>query len=164
MDKNAETKKDRWDKAKITSGVIASVFIPAVLALIGHWSSEAIRSREIAVKYTELAVDILTKPATPGSEDLRGWSIDVISRYSGVSMNNEARSYLKKNELALQFLDENWVPTFTDKVAKSVVERERWRMFISNPGDKENQMSEIKGILEGYYQQIKIRRQRLIGQ
>lgn len=154
--------KDKWDKAKIFSGVVASILIPAVLAFIGHWSSDAIKSREVAVRYTELALEILSKPAIPGSEDLREWSTEVISHYSGINMKKEVRKYLRKKDLGLEVLDEKWVPGFTDTYAKNIIETEPWEKFLQDTGDKQIQKNYIKILLNAYYEQVKIERDKYL--
>ena len=163
MSTDQNTTKDSWDKAKILSGFIASILIPAVLAMIGHWSSDALKSREVAVKYTELALDILSRPAQPGSQELRGWSTEVISLYSGVNMKEEVRDYLKVQDLGLKAFDELWVPEYTERVAKSVVLKEQWKSFMENPGTEEGQATEVKDLLEAYYKQIRLERERVTG-
>jgi hypothetical protein len=162
--KNSEShKKDVWDKAKIVSGLLAALLIPLALGLIGHWSSDAIKSREISLKYSELAIDILRQKPTDSSESLRNWATDILSMHSGVMISEEARNYLQNNELKVQqFLDEKWVPLYTLKMAKNVVKSDKWKELINSNLTEEEQIAYVKVLLEVVYEEIKNKRQELI--
>jgi len=53
-------KKDVWDKLGALSALIASVLVPVVIVVVGNLYTSAMKQSENRVKYTELAIAILT--------------------------------------------------------------------------------------------------------
>lgn len=60
---------------KVVVTVLASVAIPAVLFFAGKSIEESAKSRELALKYIEISVGILTDPPTNETKNLRDWAI-----------------------------------------------------------------------------------------
>ncbi len=83
-----------WEKLKIISGLIAAVIIPLVIAYIGNTYTSAIKERELQGKFVELAVAILREKPSQETNDLRTWATQVIDKYSGVPMSDEAKTEL----------------------------------------------------------------------
>ena len=81
-----------WEKFKILSAIL----VPATIALVGHWYTNAISEREVRAKFVELGVSILQAPPTHASTNLRIWATDVLNEYSGVPLN-EAKKDLIEN-------------------------------------------------------------------
>ena len=50
-DGSSGTPSHVWDKLKTLSGVTASIVVPLVIALTGHWYSKALKEREIQIRY-----------------------------------------------------------------------------------------------------------------
>lgn len=84
-----------WQKVSVLAGVVAAVLIPVVLALVGSWTSTALKDQEIRGQFVQLAVSILQQPPTPENRSVREWAIDVINRYSDVPLQAAAVESLK---------------------------------------------------------------------
>ncbi|QIL75868.1 tetratricopeptide repeat protein [Hymenobacter sp. HDW8] len=97
MDKENQS-ADNWDKLKTISGLIASVLIPVVLAIIGNNFSNAIKEREIQAKYVELAINILNQE-TDKNERTKSWAVKIINEYSSVKIDSLTENEIIKNEL-----------------------------------------------------------------
>lgn len=143
-------KKDGWDKAKAASGLVASVLIPIALAFIGHWSTDALKAREISVKYTELAIRVLSQPATEKNRPLREWATDVLNDHSGVSIKKDTKEFLIDNSL----FEEQWVPLFSANYAKLVVESEAWKEFMDSEPSKHEQVQNIQEVIDAFYKEV----------
>ncbi len=51
--------KDWWDKLQAVSALIASIFIPLTVLVVGNSYSRSMKDSENRIKYVELAVSIL---------------------------------------------------------------------------------------------------------
>lgn len=83
-------------KIKTYSTAFAAVAVPIVVALIGSWFSAAIKQSESEQKFVSLAIEILRDEPVESQIQLRAWATDVVSKYSGVSLEN-ARDDLINN-------------------------------------------------------------------
>ena len=88
-----------WEKAKILSAIVASVFIPLAVALSGNWYAKSLKEKDIQARYIELAIGILMKEPTPENEQIRKWAIDTINHYSEVPIQESARQELLEQQL-----------------------------------------------------------------
>jgi hypothetical protein len=88
-----------WEKAKILSVIVASVFIPLAVALSGNWYAKSLKEKETQARYIELAIGILMKEPTPENEQIRKWAIDTINHYSEVPIQEPARQELLEQQL-----------------------------------------------------------------
>ena len=88
-------KKDGWDKFQICINFSAIV----VIAGVGLFVNSSLKSREVNVKYVEMAVDILRAKPDESQKNLRGWAINLINTYSKVPLPVEAQQELKTNSL-----------------------------------------------------------------
>lgn len=81
-----------WQKLEVLSKVVAAIFIPLAVAYLGNQVATANKQRDSETKFVELATAILNKEPgthqTPESKNLRKWAVDVINRFSGVSMSD----------------------------------------------------------------------------
>jgi hypothetical protein len=93
---------DKWEKIKI----IITALIPVVIALVGHWYSQALKEREVQARFVELGVSILQTPPSEESKNLRQWAIKVLDKYSGIPMGNETTQELV-NKIPLPSI-ESW--------------------------------------------------------
>lgn len=89
---------DNWEKIKISSGAIAAILIPIIIVYVGNSYSTAIKEREVQGKFVELAVDILKSKPEEKTEKIRSWSVDIIDKYSGITMKQDARDLLIKSD------------------------------------------------------------------
>ncbi|MFD2432071.1 hypothetical protein ACFSO9_00090 [Mesonia maritima] len=92
-------KKDFWEKLKSISVMIASIFVPLAVILIGNWYSSALKESEIQVRYVELAVDILKENPSDNKSNMRGWAVDLINSYSEIKIDEQTRNELLKAPL-----------------------------------------------------------------
>jgi len=95
---------------KAISIILASVLIPAVLALIGHYVTKAIKEREIQGRFVELALDILRQHPDTERQNIRKWAVDIVNKYSGVPMDDLTRKDLIKRVS----LEKDLVPRIID--------------------------------------------------
>ena len=57
------------------------------------------KESENRVKYLELAIGILRSPPSEDTENLRVWAIDVMDKYSEVSINQKMKQELAKKRI-----------------------------------------------------------------
>ena len=88
-----------WERAKVLSAIVASVFIPLAIALSGNWYAKSLKEKETQTRYIELAIGILMKEPTPENEQIRKWAIDTINHYSEVPIPKTARQELLEQQL-----------------------------------------------------------------
>jgi len=88
-----------WEKAKVLSVIVASVFIPLAVALSGNWHARSLKEKDTQARYIELAIGILMKEPTPENEEIRKWAIDTINHYSEVPIQGPARQELLEQQL-----------------------------------------------------------------
>lgn len=86
--------KDIWDKLTATSALLASVLVPIAVAVVGNAYTSALKESETRLKYTEIAVAILKERPLPDTQNVRGWAVDVLNKYSGVPIDQKAREEL----------------------------------------------------------------------
>lgn len=72
------------------SGVVASIIIPLVIGLTGYWYNNALKEREIQIRYVELAASILRDTPKESNKELRFWAARVIEHYSPVQLSEGA--------------------------------------------------------------------------
>jgi len=91
---------NNWEKAKIISNIIATILIPFIGYLMVNLFSNAIKEKEIQVRYVELAINILAHQGPDKqSEHMRGWATKIINYYSDVKMVDEAIEEFQQEKL-----------------------------------------------------------------
>ncbi len=88
---------DGWEKLKILSGAFAALVIPIAAVWIGNTYSAALKERELQGRFVEIAVDVLRKEPEAGAAPLRRWATQVIDKYAGVPLTQEAQQDLIKS-------------------------------------------------------------------
>ena len=99
MKEGPDKSVNAWEKAKILSVIVASVFIPLAVALSGNWYAKSLKEKDTQARYIELAIGILMKEPTPENEQIRKWAIDTINHYSEVPIQEPARQELLEQQL-----------------------------------------------------------------
>jgi hypothetical protein len=99
MKESPDKSVSAWEKAKILSVIVASVFIPLAVALSGNWYAKSLKEKDTQARYIELAIGILMKEPTPENEQMRKWAIDTINHYSEVRIQEPARQELLEQQL-----------------------------------------------------------------
>lgn len=89
----------RLEIAKVLITALASVAIPGVLFVAGKSIEESLKSRELAVKYVEISVGILTGPPTPQTKNLRDWAIANINKHAEIKLGLESIRELETEAL-----------------------------------------------------------------
>ena len=118
-----------WQKARITSVLIASVLIPIIVAFIGNSYTKAIKDNEIGVRYVELAVQILAEKPGSNSEGTEGsngsenkavrkWAAEVIDHYSDVKLSDDAMDQLEQHKLLIKNVKE--ITDLTNKIMETI--------------------------------------------
>ena len=92
---------DGWQKLEIISKVLAAILVPLTIAYLGNEVAKTNKQRDSETKFVELATAILSRDAnepwanlTPGNKNLRIWAVDVINKFSGVTMSKETADAL----------------------------------------------------------------------
>lgn len=140
--------KDSWDKLKIFTGLIASLLVPIVIAFVGNEYSSALKESENRLRYTELAIEILNEPPLPRNQNIRGWAIDVVNKYSGVPINNETKQEMLDSPIleVEKFIANEWGPLLIDNLIKNPRMEKVWNEVIKS-GNKEEQRKFLSLIL-----------------
>lgn len=84
-----------WEKGKVNIGGFVTVLVPLVLALIGHWYTEALKERDLQGRFVQLAVSMLQDKPQKENTELRRWATEVIDRYSGVPLRKAKEKLIK---------------------------------------------------------------------
>jgi len=93
---NESKKEGKLEGFKAITGLIAGVFIPAVVLLVGNSFSEALKERDRNAQYVGFAVQVLQQEPSANNENIRNWAIEVITRFSIVPFNDAVKTELKK--------------------------------------------------------------------
>jgi len=96
--------KDKWDKMQAAAALIASVFVPLVVAIVGSSYSNAMKEAENRLRYVELAIGILRAEPNRDTLALRGWAVQVLSSQSSVPLPEEVKMQLRASALSTKFL------------------------------------------------------------
>lgn len=89
--------KDIWEKGKIISGWIATIFIPLAIGIAGHWVSLSLKRQEADAKVMELSVQILTSKATgeTNNKRIRRWAMSMLEEKSGLLIPEETKAVIE---------------------------------------------------------------------
>ena len=94
-----DKKASRIDIWRLIVTVIASIVIPAVIFFAGKSIEQTLKDRELAVKYVEISVDILTEEPTPETQNLREWAIKNINEYADIKLDDSVINELKTESI-----------------------------------------------------------------
>lgn len=83
-----------WERVKIISTLIASILVPIVIALIGYWYSNAMKERELQIRYLELATNILSQQPQKEQIYIRQWAVQIIKYYSEIPLADSVENNL----------------------------------------------------------------------
>lgn len=114
----------RWQKAQVIAVVAASLAVPVVLAIIGNAYATAQKEAERNVRYVELAVEILRAPPRKQGHQMRDWAIQVLDRFSPVSLPPPAKESLATTQLQVA-TDSTAIENLADKTDQEVLEEVR---------------------------------------
>ncbi|MBN1347810.1 hypothetical protein JXJ21_00215 [candidate division KSB1 bacterium] len=153
-----------WEKLKSVSALLASVLVPIVLGLVGHWYSGALKQVDANLRYSELAIDILKRSPTETDAAIREWAIDVIDSYSGIPLNKQARLALQKSSILEieEFLQEKWIPEFISAYIDELFLSAEWKKLVSDAVTLEDQKHLYRSAVEAAIEEIHKERQRRI--
>ncbi len=98
--------KDAWDKFEKISTGLSIAAIPIVLAICGWYVQKRLQDQATKKEYVELAVSILkdSKDNSTVSE-LRSWAVDLLDRFSPISIPPGLSKKLRSGELNLPSLE-----------------------------------------------------------
>src|SRR5713226_3775060 len=72
----------------------AAIVMSGVIAYVGWKYTDAIKDREIKVKFIEIATNILREPPKKDAINLRTWAVQIINRYSEIKLSAAAEKDL----------------------------------------------------------------------
>ena len=102
-DKNTQEQvaKHEDNKSKFSEQfkILASLLVPLMIALVGHWYTSALKEKDIQSKYVEIAISILNSEPNESTRNLRKWAVDIINEYSPKKMSEETQRELDKNTI-----------------------------------------------------------------
>lgn len=75
----------------------AAIVMSGVIAYVGWIYTDAIKDREIKVKFIEIATNILREPPKKDDTSLRTWAVQIINRYSEIKLSDAAKKDLIEN-------------------------------------------------------------------
>jgi hypothetical protein len=76
---------------------LQTLIIPVVLAVCTYFIQGAIQQKEINGRILELAIEILSEKPTKEKVTIRTWAVEVVNRYSEVSLDERMQSMLIYN-------------------------------------------------------------------
>jgi len=158
-------KKDSWEKLNLISTIIASVFIPLAVVLIGNWYSTAVKESQIQVRYVELAVDILKENPSENKSNMRGWAVNLVNNYSEIRIDDETREELLKAPLFKEiddFIIEQYAPFIVEYVIEDPDIFDDFKNTI-NSGDNEAIKQMFSEFVIAAYNQIEQKKKALNG-
>lgn len=88
---------NKWEKLKVVSNAAAIVIIPLVIAFLGNLFSQSMKEKEIQGRFVELSLQILKEKPSDENKNIRKWAVDVINKYSGVKLEQDAAKDLIEN-------------------------------------------------------------------
>lgn len=152
-----------WEKLKPISALIASVFVPLAVVMIGSWYSSALKESEIQVRYVELAVGILKESPSEEKANMRKWAVDVVNNYSEIKLDGKAQEELLKTPLFKKiddFVMEKYAPFVVSYVIEQPDILEEFKYTI-NSGDKEAIKEMFLDFVIAAYEQIEQKKREL---
>jgi hypothetical protein len=66
-------------------------------------ATASMKERDIALRYVELAVGILSAEPKPKTDAIRRWAISIMERQSPVPLSDDVEDQLLKEKLSLEF-------------------------------------------------------------
>ena len=155
--------KDKWDKLKISSAFVAAVLVPIVIAFAGNEYSSAIKESENRLRYTELAIEILTEKPTSTNQNIRGWAVDVINKYSDVPIDEKTKKEMLESPIVEveKFMAAQWAPIFIDSLIDQPAISKAWNE-VAKTGSKEEQAEFLKIILKKAMEKVFEKRKELL--
>ncbi|MBF0529558.1 MAG: hypothetical protein HQK55_09860 [Deltaproteobacteria bacterium] len=83
---NPANSKDKWDKFKIISGAVSVLLIPIILGIITYNLQALLKTKDLQLRFSELAIQILRDDPNKSSKELRLWAVNILELHSGVSL------------------------------------------------------------------------------
>src|SRR4030042_6402747 len=149
-----------WEKLKVITTVVGTIFIPIVLLIISSNISAALKDKETRAKYLELAINILMNETHPSNYKIRDWAVNVINHYSEVPLPKQTQEELVKDfrivGKLVQINDKaqyEWLPTIVDKHWKDKKFIDEWNRVVKN-GDLQEQKKLIKQFISNVESEI----------
>lgn len=84
-----------WKRIKMFNRVataIAALLIP----LVGHLYTNAMKDKEIELRFVELSVGILNQEPSEDNRNLRDWATQIINRYSEIELSDSTKADLRE--------------------------------------------------------------------
>lgn len=79
--------KGTLEKLQTISTIFSLIAVPFITAWFGYKIQENLSNESIKKDYVQMAVNILSQPKKPNDDDLRKWSVEVLSKNSPVPFN-----------------------------------------------------------------------------
>ena len=96
-------KKDVWDKLQAVGILAGSIAIPIIIAFVGYWVNLTLKERDSNVRMIELSISILIEDPQKykNTPQIREWAINILDKYSPVSLPSELKEELIKKPLPI---------------------------------------------------------------
>lgn len=79
--------KDIWDKMQASAALIASIFVPLAVAIVGNSYSHATKEAENRLRYVEISIGILQSEPNRETAALREWAVQVLDSQATVRLS-----------------------------------------------------------------------------
>lgn len=107
--------KETLEKIQIVATILSLIAVPCITAWFGYKIQEDVSTAGIKKDYVQMAVNILAQPKKPNDNDLRKWSVDVLSKNSPVPFTQTLSKQLWVGEALTMFAGQD---AFTVKTLK----------------------------------------------
>lgn len=95
--------KGTLEKLQTIATILSLLAVPLITALFGYKIQENLANESIKKDYVQMAVNILSEPKKPNDDDLRKWSVDVLSKNSPVPFSQNLSRQLWVGETLTMF-------------------------------------------------------------
>jgi|TARA_B110000908_G_C10006510_1_gene336555 SMC interacting uncharacterized protein involved in chromosome segregation len=146
---------ETWNKLKALSTIIASIFVPIAIVIIGNSYSTALKESEIQVRYVELAVEILKEDPSKKRSNMREWAVDLINNYSEIEIDLETRNELLRDPLFKEiddFVAETYAPFIVGYVLDAPGIQEEFKTTINSGEKKEIKKMFTEFVISAFHQ------------
>ncbi len=92
------SRPDVWAKLRSIGALLAGVgalCVPVALGILSNAHNTAIKTRDLSLEYTRIAVSVLSQEPTAANRGVREWATQLIDRYSEVPLSQKAGDALR---------------------------------------------------------------------
>jgi hypothetical protein len=130
--------QENLNKWQTIATITSLILVPLIVAFIGWRIQENTTDESIKKDYVQMAINVLAEPKASYDEDLRKWSIDVLSKNSPVPFSAELRKKLWVGATLSMFAGSLTAKTDHSAPPKDLMKPPLDLLPINNQNNKEN--------------------------